>query len=624
MSETQNQDKRKEFKQIDWNKIFTNQTQNIYEPLVNNIQPAVDNIFKKYIYSGNEDSLKSIDKNVEEIKTIETEIQERKRADKISGRKFANGLIFFLFFLIIGLFFLLFFLNNKKVIKSFLIFESAKRQVIKEKIAENNVTLRTLFNQYSLIDWKNKVLNEMNIKNVYGIDPKDFDFFYESPGFYGFNSIEKYNIRNSFYYDVIYKKEYWQDVVTQGTGYITVKTKDGWTTVPVHAYHTEPTPFMDTKHAINVPTNYRPDLILNETADHLTLKQYNKTIKKGEFLLENPEFYQHYNFSYNDKIGFIDYFKVKTQENFVEYSKYFSGKKYIFRKYKNNIYVSRKFEENFMAYSISHNWINLAFDLSKIVTIDDVYSYMVQTIFNVLQPTFKALTQIYLNTNIASENYEKRDRYLSDYVFDEQKSIEQANKNYEFNVYEIMNKASSSLKFNMKTQKPAKDIGITYSELVKDVNDSSGSIAIKSKMFSYWKEDLIDHVYTMGIIVDVPFERFYPFSEDKWIIFIPGWATQQDQNFLSYQDNESESSTHYKLKFMEEAGDGLYDYNINFLKNNRNDLLYLMHLIKGSKNTILKSVDHKILIDKDGLFVFVNDNIDKNKIQQIFNIFRKN
>ncbi|CRH45604.1 Uncharacterised protein [Chlamydia trachomatis] len=110
---------------------------------------------------------------------------------------------------------------------------------------------------------------------------------------------------------------------------------------------------------------------------------------------------------------------------------------------------------------------------------------MVQTIFNVLQPTFKALTQIYLNTNIASENYEKRDRYLSDYVFDEQKSIEQANKNYEFNVYEIMNKASSSLKFNMKTQKPAKDIGITYSELVKDVNDSSGSIAIKSKMFSY-------------------------------------------------------------------------------------------------------------------------------------------
>ncbi|CRH45603.1 Uncharacterised protein [Chlamydia trachomatis] len=112
---------------------------------------------------------------------------------------------------------------------------------------------------------------------------------------------------------------------------------------------------MDTKHAINVPTNYRPDLILNETADHLTLKQYNKTIKKGEFLLENPEFYQHYNFSYNDKIGFIDYFKVKTQENFVEYSKYFSGKKYIFGKYKNNIYVSRKFEENFMAYSISHN-----------------------------------------------------------------------------------------------------------------------------------------------------------------------------------------------------------------------------------------------------------------------------
>ncbi|WP_369991182.1 hypothetical protein AB8O52_02420 [Mycoplasmopsis arginini] len=624
MSETQNQDKRREFKQIDWNRIFTNQTQNIYEPLVNNIRPAVDNIFKKYIYSGNEDSLKSIDKNVEEIKTIETEIQERKRADKISGRKFANGLIFFLFFLIIGLFFLSFFLKNKKVIKSFLIFESEKRQVIKEKIAENNVTLRTLFNQYSLIDWKNKVLNEMNIKNVYGIDPKDFDFFYESPGFYGFNSIEKYNIRNSFYYDVIYKKEYWKDVVTQGTGYITVKTKDGWTTVPVHAYHTEPTPFMDTKHAINVPTNYRPDLILNETADHLTLKQYNKTIKKGEFLLENPEFYQHYNFSYNDKIGFIDYFKVKTQENFVEYSKYFSGKKYIFGKYKNNIYVSRKFEENFMAYSISHNWINLAFDLSKIVTIDDVYSYMVQTIFNVLQPTFKALTQIYLNTNIASENYEKRDRYLSDYVFDEQKSIEQANKNYEFNVYEIMNKASSSLKFNMKTQKPAKDIGITYSELVKDVNDSSGSIAIKSKMFSYWKEDLIDHVYTRGIVIDVPFERFYPFSEDKWIIFIPGWATQQDQNFLSYQDNESESSTHYKLKFMEEAGDGLYDYNINFLKNNRNDLLYLMHLIKGSKNTFLRSVDHKILIDKDGLFVFVNDNIDKNQIQQIFNIFRKN
>ncbi|SYV90612.1 Uncharacterised protein, partial [Metamycoplasma alkalescens] len=49
----------------------------------------------------------------------------------------------------------------------------------------------------------------MQITKVNGIAKNDLLIFKENKNFFGFNSIQKYRIRDSYYYDVLYTKEYW-------------------------------------------------------------------------------------------------------------------------------------------------------------------------------------------------------------------------------------------------------------------------------------------------------------------------------------------------------------------------------------------------------------------------------
>ncbi|WP_330463295.1 hypothetical protein [Metamycoplasma gateae] len=615
-------------RELDWTKIFSNQIETLYKPLMNKKDESLEKVYKKYVYNGNEEKIRVVNDNFDKVEELKNEILQNKKNNKISARKFANGLIIFFIFLIIGLFFISFLIKNSKIIKKFKTFEGIKLDEINKKISENKPIIQTIFNQFSILEWKNKVLEQMDIFSVDGIDYKDFEHHFKDKEFYGFNSIQKYSIRNSYFYDLLYTKEYWTTVTTRGVGYKSVRTKDGWTTVPVYAYHHEPTPFMDNYHSINIPTNYKESLQFIQNEDTFNEKQYDKRLKKGEFLLENKNFYKYYNFSYNDKIGYIDFFKVNTQENFVKYAEFFKDlySSYRLSKVNKNIITARKMNReiynNKLAYLNWHNWVGQVVNLNQAITIENIYDVLANIISSALQHVFISITLLYLNTNIASENYADDDRYLSDYSFNAEEKLKQIklNSNSTFTLMDVINKIISSNKFQLKTHTVDKDTSIMYNYFIEDNKFRTGGYALQFAMSSYWKQSLIDSVYTEGIIVDVPYDKFNFFTEHKWAFYFPFEISYDDHDFISYNDNLFENSFSLNMTAQATRLNGL-SYNATLVKD-EDKLQYFADILNKIKQTEINKLDNKVLIDRSGIIVFINNDLSNEEVDNIFKIFR--
>ncbi|AZZ65350.1 hypothetical protein DMC14_000895 [Metamycoplasma phocicerebrale] len=606
--------KSKIVRELDWDKIFTDQVHTIYEPLVAKIKPALDKVYKKIVLDEHAEEIKFIDENVTKIQNLHSEIKVEKKTKKITAKKVCNGFILFFSFLLIGLPFLGFYRKNRKAIKDFKEYSKIRLDEISKLIVNNNIILTPIYNKFSILEWKNMLLKEMEINKVNNIEVSEIAFYLLSPTFYSFYSVNKYDIRNSYYYDILFGVEVWQNIVTSATVYKQIKTKDGWTSIPITAYHSEPTPFITTKHSVNIPTNYLPELTFNPNSERLNQKQYNHKLKKGEFLLENPEFYQYFNFDFNDKIKFTTYFQLKTQENFIDFAKYFDNDTYALRKYKKNLYTTRVYNENRLSYSNVHNWLQLLVDLKQPINSDHIYNVIYNIMTSTLKPIFKSITQAYLNKNIASEDLNTQGYYLSTYK-DDKKYI-QTNK---IGLFEIFNKAVMGFKYKLESFNPARKPSFEIKEILED-NFGEGTVAMRIQMSSYWEENLIDSVYKSGVIINVPFVRYNSFNEQKWVIYSPKYKTKNDGSFVSFNDTQYEKSVLNFLKYGFDNNFTNFSYN-TVAANNKEELEFNISLIKKIVDGNDKNSNNiKVLIDNQGLFIFINKKINSKEIEKIFNL----
>ncbi|MCV3733448.1 hypothetical protein OF363_00095 [Mycoplasma enhydrae] len=600
---------------LDWDKIFSDQVHTIYEPLISKIKPSLDKVWNDEIEAKHGDTLKKVESSKDKINDLINEIKKERKDKKINAKWAANCFIVFFCFLIVGLFFLGFFIKNRKVIKEFNQFLNERSQQIKDQLDDNFYNLSQIFSNNSIVDWKNKILKAMEINEIKSFNDEEINMFQQNDKFYSFYSISKYDIRNSVFYDVVYSTEEWRPVVTSGTAYKQIKTKDGWITHAVVAYHSEPTPFIDIKQSVNIPTNYLPELSFSPISNKFSLKEYNNRIKKGEFLLENAEFYQHFNFNFNEKIKFMTYFQLKTQENFVEFSKYFNGNTHSMFKFARNLYTTRNYvrdriEMDYRFYDVTHNWMSLYFDSSQFIEPLSIYNFLLQIMILNLYPIFKSITQAYLNKNIASENFSQYGSYLSTYIddkkFDETRVLSH---------YGVLTKAVAGSKLILKTNSVDKDERYVI-EGVYHLNDT---IVLPVIMSSYWAENLIDSVFKEGVIVNVPYTKYNYFEELKFIVYSPKHYTKTQGAFMSY-NSDIETSVLMKEEFLSNEEDWSINFNLNMTQNPKEMTKYL-ELIKQIKN--VKSVikeDSQILIDNDGLFIFINDDLEPKELENIINL----
>lgn len=524
---------------LDLNLIWQNPIKNLYEKFVNSFHKTYD----KFILNSKEiyESKDLVNDLNEKISLERKEIYDAKKTNKISGRKFANGLIFFLFFILIGLCFIPIFKKNKRIINEFNNFSSEKKEVINNLISEKKSSLLKAFGTYNLVELKDAFLSIYGISKVRNIKHNEIAIIENLKGFASFVSINKYDIRNSYIYDILYSYIYIKDIVTSGSATITISSGDKTYTQVITAYHTEPTPFLDREICYLIPTNYLPSLNFIRMSHAIwSDKDIKKKQKNGESIPENIEFAKRFDYYYNDEIKYFQYFPLITQNNFVGFEAYFKQNNvpnFDINKSQNALHSSSLACHNIESYHENPYYIVRNILSDDEITFDKLTNDIKIEIWRSAQKIFQFLTMAYSNKNICLESFKEiGEQYLSDYLDDKQFSSD-----ISLEYIHMLNSlcGSNFFKFKYARFNNTRPIYFKYVSHKKYLNVIEQIIS----MNSWYSEDLIDIVYKSGTSISVPFTRFYPTSENKIVYVFPKFHLNSKSGIIISRPCETTSLT---------------------------------------------------------------------------------
>ncbi|WP_369085898.1 hypothetical protein AB5V95_00055 [Metamycoplasma spumans] len=490
----------------------------LFEQIEKNIPTAIENVIEEKVTSQISSEFENIyRRNYNEAFAIEIGLKEREKRDKIALRTGINSFIFVLFFFVIGLFFLSIYLKNKKIIKEYKQFVEANFERKQRAIKINSNIITRSFSKISPLELRDGALKELKITKTNNIDYREIQpVIKNDKSFASLYSVNKYDIRNSYFYDLLYSTLEWRNVVTSAS--IRVREKDSNGNVytrTLTAYHTEKTPFIELKRSTVIPTNYLPKLSFSETMDKFkSEKEYDKMVKKGQDLLENKDFYKFYSHIYNNKVDYFTYFQGITQDKYIDIYKYFllrlTNPPYV-NKINNSLYSTEYYLGNSILFSNYNNWVNVFFNTKTLLKIEDIKNGLVKILTDHLMPIFKPIVLAYANKYIASENYEKLgDSYTSTY-----QDLNEVDNTKNTNIIYLLNRIIANGVFSLTSKNPEKRAIFKVGQNKKMSLFGEQDIQMKS----YYGEDLIDTVYVDGYAIHVPFRRFYEFEETKKTIY---------------------------------------------------------------------------------------------------------
>lgn len=466
------------------------------------INKIVDENVNKYKIDEN-----VLEKHQQEKRNLEQAIQNQKKTEKISRRKFFNVTIIIFSLLVIGLFFLNFYFANKKIIKNFKVYEAEKNQLINKKkntinklIARNFFPLKTaklmedVFKQFGL-----KTINNINtqwlLKNLN--NKKIIDILAAYLLLY----------KNTPIYDLIVRELNWRVVTTSASRSFSYTEYDGqkYVTKSVHltAYHYEDTPFIEKKYIIALLSNF--------LANKLILSSSTKNQQKIK--LENSAFNKNFKFSWTgNEISLRQFFTIKTQENFLKWLEIDNLKNRNFS-FANKIFVVSKKEP--LLINSYHESVLLSLGLTDLhqYSINDIKLKIENLFKEYFQDWFKAAQLPLLVPGINREWYRHDKAYMIANTGENQMN----EKNFSFDY--IINQnldLFSFLSFN-----PAKPYWLNLNS-EPEYLDNSQTFRAALMLNSFRSEWLTDSVSVYdsrvgSVYIDVKFERFYPIIEPKLI-----------------------------------------------------------------------------------------------------------
>ncbi|WP_373590130.1 hypothetical protein [Metamycoplasma equirhinis] len=518
--------------ELNMNNIFRDPIKYFYESITQQLPSKFKKIIdEKFFTEKEKKKLKTIEVNKDTINDLNFAIRERKKQDKISRKKAANGLIIFGCFFIVGLFLLGRYKKNRKIIKEFNSFHNHNKNLIAEKIRENNKILLSIYSKYSLSEIINFLLSDFELNSANNFDFNELSLFWNAENFACFNSINKYDIRNSYFYIVLYSTLTIKNIITYGSISIDHKVGDSYVTETITAEHSEPTPFIDEKNAMLILTNYLANFSFKEDGKTMSEKAYQKALKTGAIVLENPEFHKYYGISYTDKYKFFVYFQPLVQENYIKYAKYAQENKLQnnqLHKICHQMYSYWNLDYSDLIFSTIHNWLSSFIDFDKTNEINDINNAIFAQIKCAIEPTIFSITKAYLNKYIASEKYEEYGTgYISEY-----KDLKIVSKKYNNNILYWWNKVTANQYFSLITRIPDKPPVLTYDKEIKGQYINQ----INFTLSSYYGVNEVDEVFTQGHFVPVSYVRYYPFKEAKMTIYTTEIKLNSDKSEIYAHD----------------------------------------------------------------------------------------
>ncbi|TPR54295.1 hypothetical protein [Metamycoplasma neophronis] len=512
---------KKERLEINYDEVYRDPGNKFHAQVMSNIHKAVELAVKDNIRAHvSDETINEYKANYDKILSLKEEIKTRKKADGITAKKVGNVFIIIFSCLLIGLCFLSFLLKNKKIIKAFNEFEKDRQKIIAETMEKNIKTLVSVFSKTTMQELKDDILRYLKITKTQNLDFKEILPLVQSEAnFASLYSTNKYDLRNSYFYDILYSVLEYRIVTTSASITISQTNSEGETySKTLTGYHYEKTPFVDIKQATLIPTNYLPKLVFLQTRNTFNQKAYEKKVKKGEFVLEKPEFYKYYNHDFNDQISYLTYFQNITQDKYIELAHYFETKvpnlpMPKLNKYGTALVEDRMFNSTLLLYSTVHNWALQYIPQDEPITLDYIVNILADVIIKNLEPQILTLTLGFANKYIASENYEKLgDSYISTY-----KDLDQIDDSVYTNRMYLLNRIIGNRSYSLFTHPQEKNAIYEF----KDTNETNNRVVNEQSlsMKSFYGVDMIDTVYVEGYAIDVPFRRFYPFEEIKKTLY---------------------------------------------------------------------------------------------------------
>ena len=585
---------------VDLEKVFIDPANKLYKPFYDSFNDEFYEIIKKEIIKNSNIDETTEQKN-QNIQSKVNEIKNNKKTNKIGARKFSNVLIGILFVILIGLFFIKFFKKNKKIIKEFNDFKNKKVTEINELGDQKASDLINIFGYHNLNYIKNLFLQKYGITNVKNIVYDEIKLFENTRDFCGFNYVSKYDIRNSYIYDLVYSQIRYRNITTSASisVYVSNSNGDGGHYETYTGYHTEPTPFIDFTNAITIPTNYLPSLSFSKIGDGYSSSEIKKIKKLGKTLPENDDFNHSFKFTYNDEIKFIQYFTLTTQNNFLKIKEHFHISD--FKKEKNNLYTYSFTDINNSEYDPKMNWLIDYINNNRfLINVDSIVEKIRANVWDSINNIFKMLTISYCNKNIFSESFEEiGSGYVSDYKDDNTYSTDSKG-----GFINLLSAINVSKPFTWNKQYDLRKDNYYFADKHEKYNDY---IFQDISMNSWHAVDEIDDVIVHGHIIEVPYVRFYPIHEKKRVIFTTNYH-------LSNQDSliQTENSNLYLNYTNDQYYDNLIQKNNIYINEisfkDPREVQDAIITIDNFYNQFpkLKNVS-KIIINDDLLGIFIND-----------------
>lgn len=505
-------------KKIDFKNIYDQPIEKFTDYIMNNLNQVVEDFFKKEFEETkpNYALMDACDQNIREAKQL---LKDTYKEFKIGWRRFWNGLIFFLFFILIGFVFWPIYKKNKETIKDYEELERQKTKLIRDNI---NTKCQQIFSSFSTITLKDiysyafecygiKAVNYFNRKQVIDeiADDQIIDIYSGVTGI----------VKNSPFYDVIARKLYYSDITTSNTMSfpytVTVHDRDGFHTETrwesLTAYHTESTPFVDERNLLIYKTNYLKELSVTNNNN-----SYDKNI-----LLENKDFVNRVKINdlTNNPQKLSEFFTIKTQEDFVNWYNHENNRVFNFIK------IDNRFAVKNLDYNIdSLRMVNKTIDslglvkISENSTLDGVKYEIKKIVYKYFDKFTKMLQLPLLVPGISREWYRKNGNYLiaSDSVLE----IEEIDKIEKIRPIDSINKFLDPKFYTFKKDTPAKPIWFSEGKEVTLINNCYVGLMV---MKSFSGEKLIENVAVTGFhvgtkIIPVQYERFTPIQEEKLLI----------------------------------------------------------------------------------------------------------
>lgn len=504
--------------EIDYKNNTLEPIKNIYEKNISSINEILKNYFSNHD-NENIEYRNEVNSLTDSCNDIYKNIKDRKKKDKIILRKITNFFIFISFFVILGLFFIKFYKENRKIISSFKAFKLENSKVISN---QKNIIQWLKTGYFSNIDnstvvdyvMKNFGFNleysfDFNLLNELFVDTRNNIF---PDQVIGVKSFLKIRYKNTPIYKVSLSNLYFKIITTSNSESFPYSARVNGKIVTKYetltAYHRENTPFINNKDYILLKTNFSKELEFDNIGSSSNYKFENKDFNKFIQITSRSD-------SKESEVDLLQFFTIKTQEDYVNWYKYLNKTKPIFSK-KDKFWIVKSNNTNYSSLLMNNEISSFNFE----DTIDYKSSKVQQNVSTYVQNVLMDLTTLLIPPIINRELYEENGNYRTSNIYE----VEKEKETRKIDSTHLLTVLNSDKYFTFKGHKPSLSTWLSFvsSEVYDEEN---GCMLYNIKNNSFYHKDLIDNVVVVGRhvgakVIPVKYRRFYDMSESKSVFFI--------------------------------------------------------------------------------------------------------